>query len=153
MRVVVQRVRYARVRVNGALVAEIGPGLLVFAGFAGSDSPEVLSWMARKVVNLRVFPDEHGRMNRSLQEVGGELLVVSQFTLYGDVQRGFRPSFTDAAPPEQARTLYEQFLAECRHALGRAVAAGIFGAMMEVELLNDGPVTIWIERGAEDEAA
>ncbi len=99
MRVVVQRVRYARVRVNGALVAEIGPGLLVFAGFAGSDSPEVLSWMARKVVNLRVFPDEHGRMNRSLQEVGGELLVVSQFTLYGDVQRGFRPSFTDAAPP------------------------------------------------------
>ncbi len=104
--------------------------------------------MARKVVNLRVFPDEHGRMNRSLQEVGGELLVVSQFTLYGDVQRGFRPSFTDAAPPEQARTLYEHFLAECRHALGRAIAAGIFGAMMEVELLNDGPVTIWIERGA-----
>jgi len=148
MRVVVQRVRYARVRVNGALVAGIGPGLLVFAGFAGSDSPEVLSWMARKVVNLRVFPDEHGRMNRSLQEVGGELLVVSQFTLYGDVQRGFRPSFTDAAPPEQARTLYEHFLAECRHALGRAIAAGIFGAMMEVELLNDGPVTIWIERGA-----
>ncbi len=147
MRALVQRVRYARVRVNGSVVGEIGHGLLVFAGFAHSDTVSVLQWMAHKLVHLRVFPDAEGRMNCSVQEVGGGLLIVSQFTLYGDVRRGFRPSFTDAAPPEQARQLYEEFVQLCRR-YPVSVAEGIFGAMMEVELLNDGPVTIWIEREA-----
>lgn len=147
MRVLVQRVRYARVRVEGAVVGEIGPGLLAFVAFAPTDTTELLRWMAHKLVHLRVFPDDAGRMNRSLQDVGGGLLVVSQFTLYGDVRRGFRPSFTNAAPPGQARQLYEEFLQLCReHPL--PVAGGVFGALMEVELLNDGPVTIWIEREA-----
>ncbi|MCS7176817.1 MAG: D-aminoacyl-tRNA deacylase [Candidatus Kapabacteria bacterium] len=147
MRTLVQRVRYARVRVDGEVVAEIGPGLLAFVGFASTDTLEVLRWMAHKLFHLRVFPDAEGRMNLSVREVGGGVLVVSQFTLYGDVRRGFRPSFTDAAPPEQARQLYDQFLLFCRD-YDVPVASGIFGAMMEVELLNDGPVTIWIEREA-----
>jgi D-tyrosyl-tRNA(Tyr) deacylase len=147
MRALVQRVRYARVRVEGSLVGEIGKGLLVFVGFAPTDTPEVLRWMAHKLVHLRVFPDAQGKMNCSVQEAGGSLLVVSQFTLYGDVRRGFRPSFTEAAPPEQARQLYEEFLQLCRQQ-PVPVASGIFGAMMEVELLNDGPVTLWIEREA-----
>jgi D-tyrosyl-tRNA(Tyr) deacylase len=120
---------------------------LVFVGFAPTDTPDVLRWMAHKLVNLRIFPDESGRMNRSVQDVGGGLLIVSQFTLYGDVRRGFRPSFTDAAAPEQARQLYEAFLVLCREQ-PVPVASGVFGAMMEVELLNDGPVTLWIEREA-----
>ncbi|GBD06962.1 D-aminoacyl-tRNA deacylase [bacterium HR21] len=147
MRTLVQRVRYARVRVDGTVVGEIGPGLLVFVAFAPTDTAEVLRWMAHKLLHLRIFPDATGRMNRSLQEVRGGLLVVSQFTLYGDVRRGFRPSFTDAASPDQARRLYEEFLQLCRQ-YPVPVACGVFGAMMEVELLNDGPVTIWIEREA-----
>ncbi|MCS6965388.1 MAG: D-aminoacyl-tRNA deacylase [Candidatus Kapabacteria bacterium] len=147
MRALVQRVRYARVRVDGVVVGEVGTGLLVLVGFAPTDTPELLRWMAHKLVHLRVFPDEAGRMNRSVQDIQGGLLIVSQFTLYGDVRRGFRPSFTGAAPPERAQWLYEEFLRICReHPL--PVASGIFGAMMEVELLNDGPVTLWIEREA-----
>lgn len=147
MRALVQRVRYARVRVDGCLVGEIGVGLLGFVGFAPSDTREILQWMAHKLMHLRVFPDEDGRMNRSVHEVGGGLLIVSQFTLYGDVRRGFRPSFTEAAPPERARQLYEEFVQLCRQ-YPVPVATGIFGAMMEVELLNEGPVTLWIEREA-----
>ncbi len=149
MRVLVQRVRYARVRVEGKVVGEIGPGLLLFVAFAHTDTAELLRWMVHKVLHLRVFPDDAGRMNRSVQEVGGGLLVVSQFTLYGDVRRGFRPSFTEAAAPERARQLYEEFLCLCRQS-PVPVASGVFGAIMEVELLNDGPVTIWIEREASE---
>ncbi len=145
MRAVVQRVSQARVSVGGRTVGEIGRGLLVLAGFAPEDDDAKLRWMADKLWGLRVFPDENGRMNRSAAEVGGGLLVVSQFTLYGEVSRGRRPSFTGAAPPEVAERLYHRFVAICREGGGR-VEEGEFGAMMEVELVNDGPVTILVDR-------
>ncbi len=145
MRVVAQRVSRAAVRVDGRLVGEIGPGLLVLAGFAPGDDEETLAWMATKLLGLRIFPDEEGRMNRDVSEVGGGLLVVSQFTLYGDASKGRRPSFVKAADPERAARLYEGFLDACRRG-AVPVAGGEFGAMMEVELVNDGPVTLVIER-------
>lgn len=145
MRVVLQRVSRARVLVGGNVVGEIGQGLLVLAGFTETDSPGQLAWMADKIVGLRIFRDEAGKMNRSLDEIGGSLLVVSQFTLYGDAQKGRRPSFVRAAPPEVANQLYERFVLELR-ARGAPVQTGEFGAMMEVELVNDGPVTLWLER-------
>ncbi|MBW3569815.1 MAG: D-tyrosyl-tRNA(Tyr) deacylase [Gemmatimonadetes bacterium] len=145
MRVVLQRVSRARVTVEGRVTGEIGRGLLLLAGFTEADSDDALAWMADKVVGLRIFPDEEGKMNRSVQEVRGELLVVSQFTLYGDARRGRRPSFVDAARPEVAIPLYERFVTLLR-ASGLAVATGEFGAMMDVELVNDGPVTLILER-------
>lgn len=145
MRVVVQRVSRAAVRIDGEVSGEIGTGLLVLAGFGPGDGEEELGWMAEKLAGLRVFPDEDGRMDRGLDEVGGSLLVVSQFTLYGDVSRGRRPSFVDAADPEAAERLYDRFLERCRDT-GVPVESGAFGAMMEVELVNDGPVTLVVER-------
>ena len=146
MRIVLQRVSEASVHVEGEVVGAIGPGFAVLAGFAGGDDRDAVSWMADKVVNLRVFPDEQGRMNRSLLDTGGEVLVVSQFTLYGDVRKGRRPSFVKAARPEVAVPLYEVFVAELgRHLPGR-VRTGEFGAAMRVALVNDGPVTLIIER-------
>jgi len=145
MRVLVQRVSRAAVRVRGEAVGEIGRGLLVLAGFAPADGEEELAWVARKLMGLRVFEDGSGRMNRSLDEIGGEMLVIPQFTLYGDVARGRRPSFVGAAPPKQARVLYERFLDVCRGG-SVPVASGEFGAHMEVELVNDGPVTLMVER-------
>lgn len=145
MRAVVQRVSRAEVRVEGRGVGRIGAGLVTLAAFAPGDGEEELAWMAEKLWGLRVFPDEDGRMNVSLREVGGGLLVVSQFTLYGDVSRGRRPSFVGAASPERARALYERFVAACR-AVGSPVESGEFGAMMEVELVNDGPVTLIVDR-------
>ena len=144
MKVVVQRVERASVRVADRMLGQIGGGLLVLAGFSPTDTEETLRWMAEKIVGLRVFADSDGRMNLDLAAAGGSLLVVSQFTLYGDVSRGRRPSFVDAAPPEQARGLYDRFLAIC--AEGESpVAAGEFGGMMDVELVNAGPVTLIIE--------
>jgi len=145
VRVVVQRVNGASVRVEGRLVAQIGLGLLVLAGFAPADDEAALAWMADKIIGLRIFPDEAGRMNLDLAAAGGSLLVVSQFTLYGDASRGRRPSFVDAAPPEEARSRYEEFVQLCA-ASGQPVASGEFGAMMDVELVNSGPVTLVIER-------
>ncbi len=145
MRTVIQRVSRAEVRVNGQVVGRIGRGLLVLAGFAPEDGEAELRWMAEKLWGLRVFADAEGRMNLSAREVGGGLLVVSQFTLYGDVSRGRRPSFVGAADPERAEGLYERFVGICRE-LGEPVAAGRFGAMMDVELVNDGPVTLVVER-------
>jgi D-aminoacyl-tRNA deacylase len=145
VRVVLQRVSRARVRVEGRTAGEIGAGLLLLAGFREGDDEEGLAWMAEKVSGLRVFADAGGRMNLSVQEVGGAVLVVSQFTLYGDVRRGRRPSFVEAAPPAVAVPLYERFLALLR-ARGLSVQTGEFGAMMEVELVNDGPVTLVLER-------
>ncbi len=145
MRVVLQRVSRARVTVEGRVTGEIGRGLLLLAGFTDGDSEDALAWMADKVVGLRIFPDEEGKMNRSVQEVGGGLLVVSQFTLYGDTRKGRRPSFVDAARPEIAIPLYERFVALLR-ATGLPVGTGEFGAMMDVELVNDGPVTLILER-------
>lgn len=145
MRVVLQRVSRARVAVEGRTTGEIGRGLLLLAGFTEGDGEESLAWMAEKVATLRVFPDGEGKMNRSVGEAGGALLVVSQFTLYGDARKGRRPSFVAAARPEAAVPLYERFLALLR-ATGLPVSTGEFGAMMEVELVNDGPVTLILER-------
>lgn len=145
MRIVVQRVSRATVRVGQETVGSIGPGLLVLAAFCATDGDAELNWMARKLAGLRVFPDDERRMNRSIRETGGSLLVVSQFTLYGDTSRGMRPSFTGAASPERAEGLYERFLGALR-AEGVPVESGSFGAMMEIELVNDGPVTLILDR-------
>lgn len=146
MRVVLQRVSRAAVRIGGSTVGEIGPGLLVLAAFREGDGEDDLAWMADKIVGLRVFNDVDGKMNVGFDEAGGELLVVSQFTLYGDARKGRRPSFLDSAPPPIAIPLYERFVGELeRRAPGR-VRTGEFGAMMEVELVNDGPVTLILDR-------
>ena len=144
MRAVVQRVRSARVLVDGGPVGAIGPGLLVLVGVANEDGPGDVQFIAAKVRDLRIFDDADGKMNRSVGEAGGAILVVSQFTLYGDCRKGRRPSFTDAARPEIALPLYDQF-AERLRAGGRPVVSGKFGAHMHVELVNDGPVTLIIE--------
>jgi D-tyrosyl-tRNA(Tyr) deacylase len=146
MRVVLQRVARARVSVGERTVGEIGPGHLLLVGFREGDGEEQLAWMADKVVGLRVFPDAEGRMNLGLDETGGDLLVVSQFTLYGDVRKGRRPSFVDAAGPDVAVPLYERFVAMLRVRAPGRVETGEFGAMMAVELVNDGPVTLVMER-------
>lgn len=145
MRVVLQRVSRARVTVDDTVTGEIGRGLLLLVAFTQGDSEEVLRWMADKVVGLRVFSDAEGKMNLSVDEVGGGLLVVSQFTLYGDSSRGRRPSFIQAAPPDVAVPLYERFIELLREP-ARHVETGVFGAMMKVELVNDGPVTLVLER-------
>ena len=146
MRVLLQRVQRAAVHVDGEAVGVIDGGLLLLVGFRAGDDPAVMTWMADKVLGLRVFRDDEGRMNRSLVEVGGSLLVVSQFTLYGDARKGRRPSYIDAAPPEQAEALYRAFLTMLRAKTDLPVQEGRFGAMMEVSLVNDGPVTLMLER-------
>lgn len=150
MRVVLQRVSRAAVRVDGRVTGEIGRGFVVLVGFAPADTPAALAWMADKVLSLRLFADADGKMNRGIEEVGGGgVLVVSQFTLYGDAQKGRRPSFIAAAPPEVAIPLYQQFvglITERAAVLGVRVATGEFGAMMDVELVNDGPVTLILDR-------
>ena len=148
MRVVLQRVERAEVRVEGRATGKIGPGFLVLAGFAPTDTDVQLTWMAEKILGLRVFADDQGKMNRDLAETKGSLLVVSQFTLYGDASKGRRPSFIDAAPPVLAIPLYEKFVALLKEkAAGKIpVETGEFGAMMDVELVNDGPVTLILER-------
>ncbi|HYT70727.1 MAG TPA: D-aminoacyl-tRNA deacylase [Gemmatimonadales bacterium] len=147
MRVVLQRVSRAEVRVAGRMTGKIGVGFLVLAGLHASDTEDTLAWMADKILGLRVFPDAEGKMNLALDDVAGRLLVVSQFTLYGDARKGRRPSFVDAAPPEIAIPLYERFVALMREKGGSdRVETGEFGAMMEVELVNDGPVTLLLER-------
>ena len=148
MRVVLQRVSRAQVRVASRVTGTIGPGFLVLAGFAAADTDASLAWMADKVLGLRVFGDAEGKMNRDLAETGGAVLVVPQFTLYGDASKGRRPSFIGAAPPNLAIPLYEKFVALLREKSGGKipVETGEFGAMMEVELVNDGPVTLILEK-------
>jgi D-tyrosyl-tRNA(Tyr) deacylase len=133
------------VRVGDRVTGRIGAGLVVLVGFTQADTEEQVAWMADKIVGLRIFGDAEQKMNLGLADVGGAALVVSQFTLYGDAQKGRRPSFVDAARPEQAVPLYERFIALLR-AQGVTIETGEFGAMMEVELVNDGPVTLWLER-------
>lgn len=145
MRIVLQRVKEASVRSGGREVAHIGCGLLLLVGLGRGDDPNEVRFWAQKIPDLRVFPDEKGRMNRSLRDVGGEILCVSQFTLYGEAVRGRRPGFDRAAPSAEASSLYETFLAELR-AQGAPVQSGLFGARMEVALINDGPVTLILER-------
>jgi D-tyrosyl-tRNA(Tyr) deacylase len=144
MRAVVQRVSKARVQIGEDIAGEIGCGLLVLLGVTHDDSAEKAQWLADKIVGLRIFADADGKMNLGVADVGGSVLVVSQFTLYGDCRKGRRPSFVDAAPPEIAVPLYETFI-EAVKALGVPAASGRFGAMMQVELVNDGPVTLIVE--------
>jgi D-tyrosyl-tRNA(Tyr) deacylase len=144
MRAVIQRVTYAKVEVEGVVRGEIGPGALVLLGVTKSDTPAEAEFLASKAVHLRIFNDDAGKMNRSLLETGGAMLAVSQFTLYGDCRKGRRPSFEDAAPAEQARTLYAHFV-EAVKRLGARVETGVFQAHMQVSLLNDGPVTLIVD--------
>lgn len=147
MRVVLQRVRHASVTIEGQVAGAIGRGFCLLAGFTHTDTTAEIDWMAEKVTGLRLFSDTEGKMNLGLRDVGGALLVISQFTLYGDADKGRRPSFIDAARPETAVPLYERFLAVLRQR-GFTVAAGRFGADMLVEIHNDGPVTLILERNA-----
>ena len=145
MRVLLQRVSRAEVRVAGRVTGAVGRGYCLLVGFTGGDTHAAVEWMADKVHGLRLFPDDEGKMNLALDDVGGAVLVVSQFTLYGDASKGRRPSFIDAARPDVAIPLYERFIAALRER-GLIVANGEFGAMMDVELVNDGPVTLMLER-------
>lgn len=147
MRVVLQRVSRASVTIAGRVAGAIGPGFCLLVGFTHGDTPAQVDWMAEKIGGLRLFSGADGKMNLGLAEVGGALLVVSQFTLYGDAAKGRRPSFIDAARPETAIPLYDAFVAALR-SRGFDVATGEFGAMMQVELVNDGPVTLILERTA-----
>jgi D-aminoacyl-tRNA deacylase len=144
MRAVVQRVRSACVLVDGRVIADIGLGLLILLGVTHDDTEEQAAYLAAKIVGLRIFEDDAGRMNRAVADVSGALLVVSQFTLYGDCRKGRRPSFASAARPEHAVTLYERFVERVR-ALGLPVSTGVFQAHMQVELVNDGPVTLVLD--------
>jgi D-tyrosyl-tRNA(Tyr) deacylase len=144
MRAVIQRVRRASVRVDDMIQGEITHGIVVLLGIRGSDTITDLQWLAEKVVNLRIFEDQLGKMNRSLADIDGEMLIISQFTLYGDCRKGRRPGFSSAAPPEIAEPLYQQFIKEVKNRQVR-VATGIFQATMEVELVNDGPVTLMLD--------
>ncbi len=144
MRLLIQRVKNAQVDVDAKTVGSIGPGALVLLGVTHGDDPSKAAWLASKLVNLRMFEDEQGKMNRSLIDIKGSVLIVSQFTLYGDCSEGRRPSFTGAALPAVAEPLYETFIAEVKK-LGLPVATGVFGAYMQVTLLNDGPVTFIID--------
>ncbi|MGH7625511.1 MAG: D-aminoacyl-tRNA deacylase [Gemmatimonadaceae bacterium] len=145
MRTLLQRVSRAEVRVDGMVKGRIGRGFCLLVGFTHDDGDEQVAWMAEKVRGLRLFGDGEGKMNLALGDVNGAVLVVSQFTLYGDARKGRRPSFIDAAPPDAADALYRQFVARLRDD-GIHVEIGEFGAMMEVDLINDGPVTLWLER-------
>lgn len=142
----VQRVSHASVEVEGESVGAVDRGMLVFLGVHRDDTETEAAWLARKCANLRIFADDDGKMNLSLKDVGGEALVVSQFTLYGDVARGNRPSFDPAAGPEKAERLYTEFIDLLDDQLGTIVQTGVFGAMMDVRLTNDGPVTLWVEK-------
>ncbi|MFT4603460.1 MAG: D-tyrosyl-tRNA(Tyr) deacylase [Rhodothermales bacterium] len=144
----IQRVREASVTVQEDVTGAIGAGLLIFLGVHRTDTTAERDWLVRKCANLRIFPDDDGLMNRSVLDTGGQVLVVSQFTLYGNTAKGNRPSFVESAHPDVAEPLYQSFCVELGEMLGQEVPTGVFGAMMDVRLLNDGPVTLWVERRA-----
>jgi D-tyrosyl-tRNA(Tyr) deacylase len=145
MRAVLQRVKRSEVKVDGTCVGKIGEGLLVFLGIERIDTTEDLDWLVDKLPRVRCFEDDEGRMNRSLGEINGEIMVISQFTLFGSLRKGTRPSFNRAADPEQAIPLYEAFAQQLSSTLGKPVATGVFGAEMEITAVNDGPVTLVID--------
>lgn len=144
MRAVIQRVKFASVTINGQITGSIGPGVAVFLGIHRNDGEAARDWMADKIVNLRLFPDQDEKMNLSLADIGAEMLIVSQFTLYGDCRKGRRPGYSEAAPPEVAEPLYNQFIKQINQK-GIRTATGIFQAKMEVSLINDGPVTLLVD--------
>jgi len=145
MRAVIQRVTHAYVTIGGKIKSQIGAGVLVFVGIEDRDTDEDIEWLGNKIVNLRIFNDENGVMNKSVIEVGGEILAVSQFTLHAMTKKGNRPSYIKASKPETAIPVYEKFCSKIENLLGKEIGTGEFGADMQVELLNDGPVTIWID--------
>lgn len=145
MRALAQRVSEARVTVAGVVTGQIGRGLLVLVGIASDDAPDDRTWLARKLVDLRIFADEAGIMNRSVGDAGGSILAVSQFTLHASTRKGNRPSWSRAAPPDIAKPQFAAFVGELASRLGRPVECGVFGAEMQVSLVNDGPVTIWLD--------
>ena len=145
MRALIQRVREAQVSVDGRVVGAIGPGLLVLAAVAADDTAAEREWLARKIIALRIFDDDAGVMNRSVADIGGAMLAVSQFTLFASTRKGARPSWSGAAPPAIAQPQFDAFVGTLAAALGKAVATGEFGAPMQVALVNDGPVTIWLD--------
>ena len=145
MRAVIQRVASASVKVAGEKISEIGSGLLILLGIESLDADEDIEWLSRKIVNLRIFNDEHGVMNKSIHDTKGDAIVVSQFTLHASTKKGNRPSYIKAAKPEMANALYEDFILQIENDLNKKVGTGVFGADMKVELLNDGPVTIMID--------
>jgi D-tyrosyl-tRNA(Tyr) deacylase len=146
MRVLIQRVKEASVKVDGKIVGSIKQGMLIFFGASKEDAPEKTLWLAKKIALLRMFRDSEDKMNLDLKQIEGRILVISQFTLYGDCNQGRRPDFTQAAPPDSAKLMYEKFIGELSTEIGDKVETGIFGAYMEVALVNDGPVTFLIER-------
>jgi D-aminoacyl-tRNA deacylase len=150
MRALVQRVSEASVSVDGRRVAAIGPGLLVFCGIVATDDDGDRDWLARKIVALRIFNDESGVMNRSIIEIMGEILAVSQFTLHASTRKGARPSYSAAAPPDIAQPRFDAFVRALERGCGRSVTKGVFGAHMEVALVNDGPVTLWLDSRARE---
>jgi D-aminoacyl-tRNA deacylase len=150
VRALIQRVREARVAVAGRVVGAIGPGLLVLAGMAADDTDDDRDWLARKIIALRIFADDAGVMNRSVRDSGGDVLAVSQFTLFASTRKGARPSWSGAAPPELAQPRFDDFVAALARELGRPVPTGEFGADMAVSLVNDGPVTIWLDTRARE---
>ncbi len=145
MRALIQRVLEAKVIVSDEVVGEIKNGLLVFLGVGYDDAEEDIQWLASKIIQMRIFSDEEGKMNRSIKEVNGDILVVSQFTLFASTKKGNRPSFTESAPPEFAKEIYEKFVIQCECLMQKEVKKGVFGAHMLIHLINDGPVTIWID--------
>ncbi len=145
MRVVVQRVSQASVSINGKVKSTIGVGLLIFVGIMNDDGTEDIDWLSRKIPQIRIFPDKDGLMNQSVVDVNGEILLISQFTLYGNLNKGSRPSFNRSAPPDIAVPLYEAFIQALSDKCGKSVATGEFGAMMKIDALNDGPVTLIID--------
>lgn len=145
MRALVQRVGRASVSVAGEISGQIGPGILVLVGIEDRDTQADIDWLCRKISQLRIFDDEAGVMNRSVLDVGGEVLAVSQFTLFASLRKGNRPSYSRAAAPAISRPLFDRFVADMAQTLGRAVPTGVFGAEMQVALVNDGPITLWLD--------
>lgn len=145
MRVVVQRVSQSNVKVSGELIGEIEEGLMVLVSFVDEDNDTDLDWMTKKIINLRIFNDDEGKMNRSVQDIGGDILLISQFTLHGSTKKGNRPSFIKAAKPDFANVMYERFIKVLEQSLGKEIQTGEFGGDMKVSLINDGPTTIIID--------
>jgi len=149
MKAVVQKVKIAKVKVDDQIVSEIGRGLLVLVAISNTDNIDIIKWMANKIVNLRVFPDNDDKMNKSVLEINGEIMMISNFTVYGDLRKGFRPNFMKSAPANISKPLYLQLISLLRKNYPLRIEDGEFGAMMDVELVNDGPVTIILEKEAE----
>ena len=145
MRVVVQRVSQSNVKVSGEVIGEIKEGLMVLVSFVDEDNDTDLDWMTKKIINLRIFNDDEGKMNRSVQDIGGDILLISQFTLHGSTKKGNRPSFIKAAKPDFAKVMYERFIKVLEQSLGKEIQTGEFGGDMKVSLVNDGPTTIIID--------